>query len=114
MKNIFQNRYGFSGFISFMWTVAILFQLMTLDRWKGIMDQVHTDTFNQTFCDLHTTPTVAGWIQNGFFGDESDAKMKLFIWFTIVLFLFSWIWFGNFVFKNLVTGVVVNTFLAHR
>ena len=87
---------------------------MTLDRWKGIMDQVHTDTFNMTFCELHTTPTVTGWIYDGFGGEDNDAKMKWFIWITIVLFLFAWIYFGNFVFKNLVTGVVVNTFLAHR
>ena len=79
------------------------------------MDQVHTDTFNMTFCELHTTPTVVGWMKEGFFEDgDGDAKMKWFIWLTIVLFLFVWIYFGNFVFKNLVTGVVVNTFLAHR
>ena len=115
-KSPFQKRYGFAGFITFMWTFAILFQLMTLDRWKGIMDQLHTDTFNITFCELHTTPTVMGWMKNGFFGDGAypDDKMKWFIWLSIILFVFAWIWFGNFVFKNLVTGVVVNTHLAQR
>ena len=124
----FQARSGFGGFISFGWTNSILVQLATLDRWKGIMDQVtvllfnyfidiqisikitvHSDTFNQTFCDLHTFINIGGWLDG-----SGNNGMKAFTWFCIIFLLFSWTWFGNFVFKNLVTGIVVNNFLAYR
>ena len=55
LENRFQKRKGFGGFISFGWTFAILMQIMTLDRWKGIIDQVHYDAFKNGSKIIYTT-----------------------------------------------------------
>ena len=82
--------------------------MMTLDRWKGIIDQVHYDSFNEEqICQIRK---VSKWIQ---WLTTEGERSNFLTYFLVGFFLFSWIWFGNFVFKNLITGVVVNNFLAH-
>ena len=82
--------------------------MMTLDRWKGIIDQVHYDSFNEDqICEIRK---ISRWIE--WLSTEGE-RSKFLTYFLVGFFLFSWIWFGNFVFKNLITGVVVNNFLAH-
>ena len=82
--------------------------MMTLDRWKGIIDQMHYDSLgNDQNCKIRNMTAWYTWIQNG----EGDKFLEFFL---IGFFLFAWVWFGNFVFKNLFTGVVVNNFLAHN
>ena len=34
-----------------------------------------------------------------------------FQWFCLFMFMFMWLYMGNFIFKNLITGVVVNNIL---
>jgi len=107
-----EERNGFGGFISFEWTFSILCQLMTLDRWKGVIDQVFYDTYNETqFCELHTWSNVGGWMFPPPDGNRESGKFLT--WILIFLFLWLWVYAGNFVFKNLITGIVVNNFLAY-
>jgi len=113
-EGTFDARNGFGGFISFSWTFSILCQLMTLDRWKGVIDQVFYDTFNETqYCELHTFERIGGWLLPASGNPDDRESGKFLTWVLIFLFLLSWVWAGNFVFKNLITGIVVNNFLAY-
>ena len=88
---------------------------MTLDRWKGVIDQVFYDTFNETqYCELHTFERIGGWLLPASGNPDDRESGKFLTWVLIFLFLLSWVWAGNFVFKNLITGIVVNNFLAYR
>ena len=96
----------FVGFVNFWWTLFILFQMMTLDQWAHTFKSVQEAHFNPvlgytpTFCDLHRR--VLGD------GSGSDRTTWVFIFAGLVL----WLWVGNFIFKNLITGIGVNSILV--
>ena len=84
--------------------------MMTLDQWKGIIDRVHYDTFDLEEGRICEVRNISNWYD---WAKSDDGRPKLLNYFLTGVFLTLWVWIGNFVFKNLVTGVVVNNFLAH-
>jgi len=110
------ERGGFGGFISIAWTFAILFQMMTLDRWKSIIGQVYYDHFIEgkeedestpkTSCDLFPPNLQWQWFKDG-------EWSNLMMYTLIFLLLFGWFWMGCLVFKNLITSVIVNNYLQY-
>jgi len=101
------QRGGFGGFISMMWTFSILFQMMTLDRWKSIIGQVYYDAFNpESSCDLYPPSIQSGWIMAGNWS-------LLMNYLLIFVLLFGWFWMGCLIFKNLITSIIVNNYLQY-
>ena len=90
-----------------MWTFSILFQMMTLDRWKSIIGQVYYDAFNpDSSCDLYPPSIQSGWIMEG-------SWSLLMNYLLIFVLLFGWFWMGCLIFKNLITSIIVNNYLQY-
>lgn len=108
----------FSGFIDIWWTLAILFQMMTLDQWGDTFNSIQKAHFqpilqaanvsNASFCEMHWTAIKPMMFFDKSPGWEAGDSVT---WFLMFWLLFLWLYAGNFVFKNLTTGIIVNSFL---
>lgn len=101
------NTSVFTGFVNFWWTLSILFQMMTLDQWADTFKSIQEAHFNPilgynaTFCDLHAAVMFDG-----------NGNSERFTWIFMLCGLFMWLYIGNFIFKNLITGIGVNSILV--
>ena len=73
-----------TAFSDILWSFATLFQLMTLDHWLETLNDI---------LSVMTSPFES---------------------IITVFFIFSWLWIGSFVFKNIFAGIMVNNFQTIR
>lgn len=73
-----------TAFSDILWSFATLFQLMTLDHWLETLNDI---------LSVMTSPFES---------------------IITVVYIFSWLWIGSFVFKNIFAGIMVNNFQTIR
>ena len=107
----------FSGFIDIYWTFATLFQILTLDQWSETFDKIQRGQLehiydNQTsFCDLHSFRSLTGYKER-YASEQYDWGMSEITSYIFAIALpLMWLWLANVTFKNLITGIIVNSFL---
>ena len=120
----------FSGFIDLWWTIATLFQILTLDQvqnlrifqflfsqWSETFDKIqrgqlkHVYSENTSFCDFNSFRSLTGYRERYAYNDAPWGAKEIFGYLSAIFLPFLWLWLANVTFKNLVTGIIVNSFL---
>ena len=72
---------------------------------------MHVYSENTSFCDFNSFRSLTGYRERYAYSDAPWGAKEIFGYLSAIFLPFLWLWLANVTFKNLVTGIIVNSFL---
>jgi general stress protein CsbA len=72
---------------------------------------MHVYSENISFCDFNSFRSLTGYRERYANSDAPWGAKEIFGYLSAIFLPFLWLWLANVTFKNLVTGIIVNSFL---